>query len=443
MTESALDSLVALNSAQSRLADRLLEGSIPARTLLVAPTGSGKTHLAAEVARRILESDNRARVLFIVSHRVIARLLDESLPGRHVELFTRAALREEQASGPLTFTGPVTAFTTDRALAAEDIRATLVGTHWDLVVVDEVHSLATATWTLIRPLIEGGHVDRLLVLGQATTSAPLEDEIVSSIPGLDVERWQFSPALRPDIAPHVRRRVRFVTFRRTGAEALLLTQANALAKTLEGWIDSRELSRLVHAGESSFYALEQEALAMLYRLRRRRNVLAHSQTPPPEKGPSGGAEEMKVMVRALGELEVLVDRLDALSSDSKTQRFDELLAYLRTEAPQGPACVFVSSVATGTYLESRLAESGGTVLLLSGEGGTVKSEIERIAAENGTVIVLDQALSVYDLRSFKVGIHYDIPASEEGWQERFGRLGWLEHPDEVRTWALVEEGTES
>jgi hypothetical protein len=169
-------------------------------------------------------------------------------------------------------------------------------------------------------------------------------------------------------------------------------------------------------------------------------VLAHGRTSTGPDQQTARAEEFAVLAHALSALEALIERVDSLSIDSKSEAFHDLIGRLQsTEGPRA-ICIFVGTAATGAYLHSALLEGGRATLLITEEERTPRASIKHLSAQKGVLLVVDEALPAYDLRAFRRGVHYDLPADDQGWMDRFARLGVLDHEGDVMTYALVEAG---
>lgn len=437
MPEVSLDSTSALNQAQQALARRLLAGPLPIGVLLLAPVGAGKTFLARTVARRLFENDSQTQALFIVPHRVMASAYEEALPARHLHLFSRAALRDVQDSSVVPFAAPVAVFVTGEALKAREMQGALSEIPWDLVVVDEAQTLGDATGAMVRRLVDKRGFDRLLLLAQGDSDENVE-HYWGDLP-VDIARWRLPLLERVPPTDARTASVQVVTFHRSGEERRIIAEAERLSAGLDAWLESALGARVRSASESSFYALEQELLVLIDALQRRRNTLAHKRTSGHEPAAAEQAQQLPALVDALTVLLQLADDADALSTDSKTQIFQELIERLQEDPQSGPVVVFVRVAATAAYLHSVLAHAGRPALVATGEEWTPTDAVQQVVANRGVLLVVDEALPAYDLRAFDTGVHYDLPAADaHGWRDRFARLGWLDNPDEVTTYALVD-----
>jgi superfamily II DNA or RNA helicase/HKD family nuclease len=141
------------------------------RTLVVAPTGTGKTIVAALDYRRLVEEHRDLSLLF-VAHR--KEILTQS---RHV---FRQVL-EDGAFGELYVGGERPTrwrhvFASIQSLHAGDITETLAADHFDVVIVDEFHHAEADTYTRLLD-----HLQPRYLLGLTATPERAD--------GKDVTRW--------------------------------------------------------------------------------------------------------------------------------------------------------------------------------------------------------------------------------------------------------------
>ncbi|HEY6101170.1 MAG TPA: DEAD/DEAH box helicase family protein, partial [Anaeromyxobacter sp.] len=143
-----------------------------ARNLLVAPTGTGKTLVAAFDYARICEREGRRPRLLFVAHR--ERILSQSRGA------FAAVLRDpgfgELLSGDRKPTSGEHVFATIQSLARMDLARDLPPEHFDVVVVDEFHHAEAPTYDRLL-----GHVRPRVLLG--LTATPERHD------GGDVRRW--------------------------------------------------------------------------------------------------------------------------------------------------------------------------------------------------------------------------------------------------------------
>jgi hypothetical protein len=128
---------------------------------------------------------------------------------------------------------------------------------------------------------------------------------------------------------------------------------------------------------------------------------------------------------ALVALAALVEQIEAVREDKKREAFEALLFQLRRKTKSQPRyiCVFCSSRATASYLQSVLAHRNQNAWLLTGDNTTeeINRTLNGFYSQGGILVSTGAAMKGSDLRYVEVLIHYDPPVSEAEMRVRVTR----------------------
>ena len=436
MGDERSDWLESLSAAQEAVVNTVIDGPQPARVIVSATVGAGKTHLAAAIARRVLALEPMSRLLFLVPSRVIAGAFEDRLDVPRADLFTRAAARAAVAGREEPFPRPISVFVTFKEARSREVQTALAAVMWDLIVVDDAQEAGPGLRRILGRLTSV-HT-RLLMLGDESQArsfaaswptATMVDLARAEV-GQRVSGANARAALRPTS-------LSLVPYRRRRDERDAVERTVRAATRLRPWAGRAQISRVRRASESSIYALQQEALVVLETSRLRRNVLAHRATG----GDEARHDEFARLSLELRELERVVDVLDELSPDTKAQAFLALARKLlqTSSANQRGICVVVALATTAMYLRSALSDSGMRSTVVASEKRIPASIVSDVSEGPGFLLIVDDALPGYDLREFRIAVHYDLPEDSHGWDERFARIGASVGRSRARSFVILDE----
>ena len=157
---------------------------------LIAPPGSGKSLMASALIGEMFSSHDAERVLVLVPAMLssqYAYMLRDELQSMPVIQVDRKFFRELEASAPPKtnpWPQPIIAVVSLDLAKRPEIAQSLIAAKWDLVLVDQAHSLAGQRAALLDEMLRAAAIGRLLLLG-------VTDEGASKvpIPGLVTWNW--------------------------------------------------------------------------------------------------------------------------------------------------------------------------------------------------------------------------------------------------------------
>ena len=327
------------------------------RAVVVMPTGSGKTVVAALWAARLLAAGAARRVLFLEPTRIMVEqvraFLSRVLEGVRVEAVYGPVPRGERAR--LWREATIAVATPETALSdIGEVRAA----GYDAIVVDEAHhAVGRDSYAQVLRLLDAPYR-----LGLTAYLPPQRRAEVESLIGPH-RQWSWTD---PRIAPYVPPWIGEVLEAPLNeAERRLYDELEAMAAELEGRL--RGLARLA-----------QRWLAR------------------------DGAEALRESESRPTTLASLLRRLHDLLWDPRVRpahKLPALLELLDSRRGLGKAIVFIDRVAVARYTASRLEEEGYGVVLIAGRGHMTREEVAR---------------ALEDARSPRVDVIVSTSAGEEG-----------------------------
>jgi superfamily II DNA or RNA helicase len=433
---------------QAAFYEAFLARTAPANQLLIAPPGLGKGQVAQSIIHRVASGDPDARVLVLtpasLSEQYIAKLtaVDSRFTVVRVD---RRRLREmlTAAANDLgLWPAPAVAVMSIDFAKQDDVAALLAKTTWDLVVVDEAHTVGGRRERLLRELSES--TSRLLLLAGFEEATDLAEVIAE----LKIVRWNrdvvdstgrriFVPTAR---ATHV------VEYSRTDDEvAFVRNVLDFMNRATES--DDVPQARLVRtvmtrALTSSAFAVE----LMLLRLRERLSDATYlelgSGSGLTEESDSQDLDLPNTRVwrdpeAAALAVDGLLARLEASPVDSKGERFRLLLHELGGEQGE-PVCVFSSFASTIDYLVEIAIEAGQAARAVVGRMTSSEREeaITDFRNHGGLLALTDGVAQGLDLALAHHVIHYDLPESRLRMEQRWGRLDRVGQKETVHGYVL-------
>lgn len=409
----------AIEALQTDFQKYFLDEGSPRFYLLVAPVGTGKAYAATQILAHFFRAKPNARVL-VLAPRVLGPQWEDKLTTRSPEtsimFVDRRKLVELQSDAGAGFapwpSSGVVVMSTDFAVRP-DVVEVLVNSRWDLIVFDEAHQLGGRRRVLLRRLLDGEGQPRLLMLSCIPTS-------------FESERWLSGVAVTywTEKLQMPTRTVTTVKFTWSEAEQRLFSRLDAyLAKWRSargGDIGTRLLSR---AAQSSPPALER----MLDR-HASRNVSDLAQDSI-----EAGAEEGWISADAGGlplitaeeqrDLQLLLDELDSLDSDSKLTALQGWLSDFRAREPQRRICIYSRFVETVRYLKTALRDQHPEIVAVTGEmtTGEKRLALEDFRKTHDILVTSLVALEGFEIHAGAV-VFYERPWNSDSMAAALARI---------------------
>lgn len=375
--------------------------------LLIAPTGSGKTTVAAEIFRGLRRQGQIKRGLVLCPPQLVAQfsiaLADDAFCSPPVEAVDRYRLREWAASAKSEdslFPDSIVAVMSIHLAKQPDVAASIAATRWDLLVVDEAHLLVGQRAAMVQLLVDSGAVTRALFM----TATPPREPIACDPKTTDWRQEEVWPTSGSTIE------MRGLIVPYSEGEIAIFNAINGLASEFIRVGNDSIARLLLESADSSLFALEQ-------RLLRLRNKAIHGALYAYENEDeyeAGVSQGLSLSPHILDGLIRALSMLDKVESDSK---FESLVGILRDKHTTrvGNAVVILSRFAdTVEYLASALANGDFEVraaTALSRERDPV-SEINTTASGVISITTL-AAVEGYEFADADVFVFYESARSNE------------------------------
>ena len=423
--ESAEEHLhsVGLLPHQVEFVDEVVNATRPARFLLIAPPGLGKSQaIIAAIGKLTSQSTTPTRSLVIVPSALQAdwaELLERVL-GMKPLVVDAPAYRRLQAETP-SDQNPWDAHqcivTSIDFLKKGERAMQALSVPWDVVVLHEVHEWPARSWRRTAAT-RIWHAD-LVSLGIATTTST--DEVHWEATAR-VYRWTYGHLRGRDGAPISPRRDTLVTTYQLSASELRFD--NEFERFLADPAIAKVSRILLARRHSSIYAVEQS-------LRRR---LAQIEYFNDYTRPSEGLEIEELSDEALDVLALILETqsrdegsqqllglLEQISHDSKWAACEDVLRSLGV-GEESSLVVFTEFADTAEYVGS-LAESSGWRAHLITRAISVADRLEVLQearSEPGVLIITTGAIEGLNLDVSDHVLHYDVPRQPEALLRRYG-----------------------
>jgi superfamily II DNA or RNA helicase len=428
---------------QARFAQDFLSGKPPIRHLLIASPGTGKTTTAIFLAKEIAKVSANYRILFI-GPRTLAAMYESrlalALADTPVFSVTRSAIRELEATrieGKSIWPAPAAAVVGIDTARHEDVLHNLCSASWDLVVIEEVRLYGRARWTLLRTVLKNRKFRRVLLISATShlkAIAPLlEGVALTQWTAGDFTDWQGQP-----LFGFKETEFSTVVFQRSQEEISVAHSLLALLEELSATSTARIVRRvLLKQASSSPLALERTLTQL-------RNSIVHTDSKFALQ--QSGATEADDTInwtqtdadlgsstahlrslwrsksKALARINRVLERLDAIPTDTKLETLESLIARVETKESQR-VCVFCTSQVTAKYLETVITERGQRVWRLTGEDTPNQfiTSLTEFRLHGGVLIATIFALQGFELHEAQIFIHYDPPRSNAEMRVRVSR----------------------
>lgn len=425
-----------LKPYQAKLVTDFLESPVPARRLLVAPPGLGKTFAAMSLAKQIAKANANYRFLVIGPSALTPMYqhhLAQALPDATVTAVTRRILREleeladpGQPIWPTQFAAVISMDTARQ----DDVRAHLCSVTWDLVIVEESHRFARSRGTLLKAILSEDVFARVLLITgtpDVKVIAPLLKNVArTEWRATELKDWDDRPLFSIS-SPKFEK----VAYQRSVKEVSLLRRVISLTRELSPTPVGQLVKKtLLRQATSSPLALERT-------VRNLRNMLAHSasekllaqsakitmQQQDEELDTDSDIDMSSISARspwqskpkAFAILGALLDQLESVDRDTKREALEGLLLRLQENpnSRRGYICVLCSSRTTADYLQTALSDQTAKAWLLTSHNTPeqLNRELDGFKRDGGVLISTVAMLQGLDIRYVQALIHYDPPAS--------------------------------
>lgn len=432
------DSPMKLLPHQANFVDTFFNPGSKRVILLRGDVGLGKSAALIALASRLLRERPIARVLILVPSALAShfaeKLQEAGTPNLFVDRYRFREMLDIATEGELWPRGMVAVLSRDFA-KQPDIRDSLAKTSWELVIVDEAHSLGGARAEAIRLI--GDSAERM-VFATATPTEIRQLHLFSAKDATIVE-WRRDQVVNHDgssldVLP--RPLWQDVPFSLTQAELNLFEKVAHLCRIIkastppQGWI----VNLLKHTVLSSPAVLEQILQRLTERASDKTGIAAPTGFPDDEiSGERPGrwidlptADEVSDAARHT------IQAIEEIDRDSKLEAFSELLGNLK-ESDKQPRwiCVLTDYLSTLYYLAAEIEDRGRECnLLYGGMGFEDRHQALDLFFEGKGVLVATRAIISEGIDLYKVTdlVLYDVPGNKVALQQvlgRFNRFGRL------------------
>lgn len=421
---------------QVKLITDVLDAPVPARWLLVASTGLGKTAVAMALAKDIAGSKASYRIL-VIGPGALASMYEHqlamALPNATVRSITRRTSRELEAvadAGKSIWPAPFVAVMGMDTARQDDVLAQLCSVHWDLVILEEAHLFARSRWTLLKTILSQDVFERVLLISATPDMVGIKPILrtIAKTEWLapDLRDWDDKPLFATSSLAFDA-----VTYQRSADEIDLLQKVLLLAEELSPTPAAHLVKMvLLRQAASSPVALERTA-------RNLRNNLAHGSTDrilfddvagkmtlggegldadaDVNASSMAGRSPWQNEGRALVALGAVLDQMESVHKDTKRESLEVLLTQLETsQRPNSNhVCVFCSSKATAYYLHTAIIDRGTKSWLVTSDTSPdqIGKELDGFEAAGGVLICTAAMMQGFDFGYVQTFIHYDAPVN--------------------------------
>lgn len=357
--------------------------------LLIAPVGTGKSFAIAGAISELVRTRRVIRTLILAPAALVTqwahRLTDLGrdpivLDGRGFRL-----LRERIGDAVANWPEGVFAMSIDLA-KRPDVQGLIAGVSWNLVTVDEAHSLVGERLGLVERISSAKPPPAMLLTTHARSAAI--ETFASRARLLDwseaVAAFFAGDASGPQLAREVR------TYRRSSEEIAVAERVLDTARQLE----QMKAMVLVQRAASSVRSLEDSLVCWL------------------ESGEDTADRAV---------LEQLLGAVEKLRGDSKLDCFGQLVHELLGSGSRHVA-VFCEYRTTMEYIAAGIEALGATVYQLHG-GLRLEQRRELFNAftNHGGILIATSASEGLSLNFVGAVVHYDLPFSSAAFSAREGR----------------------
>lgn len=410
--------LHALTADQQRLIETIASAE-HTRLLVIGPPGTGKTYAVSVAVSELLAHVREARVLILApaalcaAHvAMLADRLQDAAPVVRVTGGSDLSIQEQAGDGG--WQPGVYVISIDLA-KREDFAASLTGSAWDLVVVDEAHGVTKTRADLVVRLAADERVRSLVLL----SVLPLKDKRLINC--LSVVRWT-----RTNTRPSSRVQT-VISYERAAAEQELYFRLMDFLDTHANNLVVRDV--IERAWRSSIIALEQVILRARstlqvsdrgpHRLERwpLTDPLVLSEQTMPEQLADAPTAWLDTAAAAAG-MDGLLRHISALGIDSKLEAMLTAIDHRRVVGAYMP-CVVTAMRESAAYIAQALESRQQASNLVDGQ--SLIAPGKEVGADGAVVVATDLGLKGLEL-STDAMLNYDLPRSRLRIEQRWGRV---------------------
>jgi superfamily II DNA or RNA helicase len=436
---------------------------------LVSPVGTGKTRVGAALAVHELEEDLNKRILVLApssllehwKHEISSCLstTETSYIPLIVDRKTYLELESMVPVGGSAWPIPAVILMSIDLAKREDMASNLCSVTWDLVIFDESHHLTKGQRKeLFDRFKKTGASSRTLLL-TAINYRLLEGAIRRVNIGFsDAINWDGDP-----LYPSFERKLSEVYYQRSAEEINFLNELQGFTKRLVGeWMYGKfQETIILRTASSSIYTTG----GMLHRLhdvwKPMRNKIAHhvpwtkEDLEEVQRKLSKVADEPGVVdelpeditlkpaefLTLYHKLESLLNQIEDILTDSKVETLISYVQEFFKSRDRTHLCIWCSFANTVQYLSSILQELGQRVWSITGALKAVElmDSIESFRQEGGILITTDVASEGVTLEYVDECINYDLPVTQQVFEQRYGRFLRLGRKSDFRMVFLIDQ----
>ncbi len=431
MSENQKTSGFLLSEYQREFVDRFLSPNSPPNHILVAPVGSGKTTTTSAIVYEMVKRGAR-RILILVPALVLVDQYKRSLSGIEQDIkvipLNRKIIREiDFLDQKESFWAKSIAIATLRQAVNDEIKESILASHWDLIAVDESeHFIANVKNALfLQTIAEKQIAKRVLLLTDRVPDTTLRGNSDSVQLTKFLNRFVITRWTRKNILPSERtKEIRFstISYERTEEEIEFIKKYTYLSKWLSNRAAQNKIrSRLV---SSSLYAAEES-------LRNLRNQLVHGEL----NNLFGVNENEKELIRneellgdinsaqidkkfstedipkLMNDLSTTLELLDKIQIDSKFNALSQMVKAVQHKEQR--TWIYASYQSTISFLNSSLNEPAKNVYQIHGQMPSYDASeaIRRFKEDGGFLISSTSRLMGINFALDSL-ILYDTPENE-------------------------------
>lgn len=408
--------------------------------LLRSEVGLGKGAALVALVCRLLAEKPTARVLLLLPSalrsQMMKRLHDAGAPGMLVDRYRFRELLDSTTGTDLWPGGAVAVLSLDFAKQL-DIRESLAESRWDLLIVDEAHSVRGARAEALRRV--GASAGRIVLTTLPDMGLP------DAFPAADTTEVEWR---RDRLVDHqgtplyaaLRPLLHEVLFSCTAAELSLRETVGTLCKGLRGGTPEQVFSGMVllRRLDSSLAALEGALQRLAARMMAENDVdqLPESSEDDVREGSPNSVVDGAGPEGIAALVERALEQIEAVAVDSKLSAFGALMNELcRPESAPRRIFAFSDSLATVYYLAAEIeGRETGCQVVQGGMSADDRQHALSLLLTEGAILVGTGAGMTEDLNIPEVTdlILYDIPGARVELQRllgRFDRIGRLSQLD--------------
>lgn len=454
--EPLKDFLVDLLPHQHKLAELFFERTSKRVIHLRGDVGLGKTTALLAIVRQLLERRPESRVLLLVPAALRPQFVERShsvgVPGVLIDRYRLREMQDSRNSDELWTEGTVAILGQEFARQS-DVRESLVKTHWDLVIADEVHNLSGA---------RADTLSQVMICAERTilsTPIPPDYKFIKMVSPDEVEfvDWKRDDIINRDgnaLDINLRPMLHEVRFTKN-------TEETSLANVVDNLCMICGEKGSFRFGEQAIRnALKSSPSALESILRSIRNDLTHGRPPQLSqmKGEEAASIEDGYMLEEsrFGELldllNMAIQEIELLEEDSKLSTLTSLLDVLYNDVNRSRrVCVVTEYLATLYYLAAEIENMGISGQQLHGSMST--DERHKSLSDfkmSGQLLLATRATMTegVDIREVTDFVLYDMPGNEVlleksiARMDRVGRSGKLDVHVFVESNLIDDAGTE-